>query len=368
MNGLHNLLGAAALKQRGRSRAINAENPTGEKGAGGQAASALGPGRKGRPCLTNIHPGETVTLADIEGPGMVRHVWATVDLMTTPAEPFVLRDLVLRIYWDGEETPSVEAPLGDFFCCGFGRAALVNSLPIVVAPARGLNAYFQMPFERRARVTLESQHPNPIPAFFYQIDYTLLDVLPEGALRFHTQWRRERETELGRDYVILDGVRGAGQYVGTYVALATLERYWWGEGELKFYLDGDVEHPTICGTGMEDYFGGAWSFASQADGKTLENTYCTPFLGYPFYSKTDGLVHNPYHNDDCPPMRGFYRWHLADPILFERDFKVTMQQIGVGYGGLFERRDDVSSVAYWYQEEPHEPFPAFPPRAERRPR
>lgn len=128
------------------------------------------------------------------------------------------------------------------------------------------------------------------------------------------------------------------------------------------------DHPTICGTGMEDYFGGSWSFASNVDGRTVENTYCTPYLGYPFYSSRDTTVYNPYHNNDAPPMRSFYRWHIPDPIFFERDLRVTVQQIGVCHRGLFERQDDVSSVAYWYQSEPHGLFPSLSKRELRWPR
>ena len=175
-------------------------------------------------------------------------------------------------------------------------------------------------------------------------------------------------TELGKDYVIADGIKGQGQYIGTYIALSTLQRYWWGEGEVKFYIDGDREYPTICGTGMEDYFGGSWSFAVQEAGKTVEQTYSTAFLGYPYYSRHDDQVWNPYHNDDCPPMRGFYRWHVMDPIFFEEDLKVTVQQIGVGYNGLFERQDDLASVAYWYQREPHGEFPKLLEKEKRWPR
>ena len=185
---------------------------------------------------------------------------------------------------------------------------------------------------------------------------------------FHAQWRRQRITQKGQDYVILDGVRGRGQYVGTYMALTTLERYWYGEGEIKFYLDGDQEYPTICGTGTEDYFGGAWSFAVQENGRTVDNTYCTPFLGYPYYSHHDTYLHNDYHNDDQMPQRSFYRWHIMDPVLFEEDLKVTIQQIGVYHGGLFERQDDVATVAYWYQTEPHQAFGALMERRERWPR
>lgn len=351
------------------SRSINAENPTGEKGKGGQAASVLGPSRKGSPCLKNIPSGATVTLGEIQGPGMITHMWFTVTDKTSEADCFVLRDLVLRMYWDGEETPSVETPLGDFFCCGFGRACMVNSLPIAVIPNRGMNSYFQMPFQKKARITLENQHANPMPEIFYQIDYCLMkDALPEDIAYFHAQWRREKVTTLAQDYVILDQVKGKGHYVGTYLALTALERYWWGEGEMKFYIDGDEDYPTICGTGTEDYFGGSWSFARQENGRTVEQTYSTPYLGYPYYSRHDELVHNFYHNDDCMPMRGFYRWHIQDPICFEEDLKVTLQQIGAGYGGYFERQDDVASVAYWYQSEPHNPFAPLPDKKERWPR
>lgn len=361
-------LNGLPLIEPGRSRAINAENPRGEKGKGGMASSDLGQSRKGSPCIGEIKPGETKLLGEIDGPGVIQHIWITVTDKTSDRDCFVLRDLVLRMYWDDEETPSVESPLGDFFCCGFGASYTVNSMPVAVNPNRGFNCYFPMPFRKKAKITIENQHRNSVPAFFYQIDYCLQDELPENTGYFHAQWRRQRLTERGRDYVILDGVKGRGQYVGTYIALTTLERYWWGEGEVKFYLDGDREFPTICGTGLEDYFGGAWSFASQQNGRTVENTYCTPFMGYPFYSHHDTSVHNNYHDDITPPMRSFYRWHLPDPIRFEQDLKVTVQQIGVSHGGLFERQDDVASVAYWYQCEPHAAFPQLPEREYRWPR
>ncbi len=356
------------MKRNGKSRAINAENPSGEKGKGGMTASELGASRKGSPCLKDIKTGETVILAEMDGPGIINHIWITVDNKTSESECFVLRDLVLRIYWDDEEMPSVESPLGDFFCCGFGRECFVNSNPIAVIPNRGFNSYFQMPFRKKAKITLENQHANSIPAFFYQVDYCLYDSLPDDVLYFHAQWRRQRLTELQKDYVILDGIKGKGHYVGTYLGLTTLERYWWGEGEVKFYIDDDDPYPTICGTGTEDYFGGSWSYAHQVNGKTCEQQYNSPYLGYPYYSSHDELIHNPYHNDDCMPMRGFYRWHILDPICFDKNLKVTIQQIGVCYGGLFERQDDVSSVAYWYQSEPHNMFPVLPEKKERWPR
>ncbi|MFM9277517.1 glycoside hydrolase family 172 protein [Paenibacillus jiagnxiensis] len=349
-----NSLSSLPLMNNGKSRSITAENPHGDKGAGGKEASHLGPSRKGRPCIT-LKAGETNVLAEMTGPGVLQHFWITVT-NSTPAGYFVLRDLVLRIYWDDEEAPSVESPLGDFFCSGFAVTHVVNSMPIVVNPTRGFNCYFPMPFRKSARVTIENQHPGDIEGFFYQFDYTLFDSIPEEAAYFHAQWRRQHITKVAEDYVILDGVQGKGHYVGTYIALTALERYWWGEGEMKFFMDGDQDYPTICGTGMEDYFGGAWGFITkEPDGKAVENTYSTPFLGYPFYSN-----HETDYNDqflgDCPPMRSFYRWHIMDPIRFESDLKVTIQQIGVCNRGLFERQDDLASVAYWYQTEPHTPF------------
>lgn len=362
--GLDNIF----MIQNGASRAITWENRTGEKGEGGRAASDLGPSRKGSPCVPKVAAGETVTLADIEGPGIIRHIWMTVTDRTSERNRYILRDLVLRIYWDDEETPSVESPLGDFFCCGFCVSYQVNSLPVAVNPTRGFNMYFPMPFRKKARITVENQCDEDVHAFFYQVDYCLTEDIADDAGYFHAQWRRQRITEKAKDYVILDQVQGRGQYVGTYLALTTLERYWYGEGEVKFYLDGDRDYPTICGTGMEDYFGGAWSFAKQENGKTVEQTFCTPFQGYPYYSHHDRLIHNDYHNDDQMPQRSFYRWHIADPILFGRDLKVTLQQIGVYHGGLFERQDDVVSVAYWYQTEPHKSFPELMERKERWPR
>lgn len=361
LNGLFQL-------KNGSSRAINWENRTGEKGKGGMAASDLGPSRKGSPCIPCVKAGETVVLAEMNGPGIIQHIWITVTDRTSERNRYILRDLVLRMYWDGEETPSVESPLGDFFCCGFGASYTVNSIPVAVNPTRGMNMYFSMPFGKKAKITIENQCDEDVPGFFYQVDYCLVDALPENTGYFHAQWRRQRITKKTEDYVILDQVKGKGQYVGTYMALTTLERYWYGEGEIKMFIDGDREYPTICGTGTEDYFGGAWSFATQENGKTVENTFCTPYLGYPYYSHHDTMIHNDYHNDDHMPQRSFYRWHIMDPVLFEEDLRVTIQQIGVYHGGLFEREDDVATVAYWYQQEPHQEFSKLPERKERWPR
>ena len=207
-----------------------------------------------------LESGETITLADIEGPGIIRHIWMTVPDKTA-AGSFVMRDLVLRFYWDDEETPSVECPVGDFFCNGFGERAIVNSMPICVNPTGGMNCYFEMPFRKHAKVTLTSDAPRFIKYIFYTFNYALTDV-PDDAMYFHARFNRERSTRRGVDYTVLDGVRGKGYYVGTYMALCALERYWWGEGEMKFFLDGDEEFPTVTSTGAEDYFGGAWAFST----------------------------------------------------------------------------------------------------------
>lgn len=330
-------------------RSITAENPTGEPGAGGTAASELGPGRKGKPCIT-LPAGEETTIADIEGPGELRHLWFTVRPETDSADT-VFRDLILRMYWDGEDEPSVEVPLGDFFCCGHGRPTQINSAPIVTAPVGGFNSFFSMPFAENATVTVEADHPTDVKAFFYQLDYALLDELPNDVGYFHAHWRRENPTTRGEDVTIVEDLSGPGQYVGTFLAWAALEGKWWGEGEVKFYLDGDDEHPTLCGTGTEDYVGGAWGFAGE--------TFSTPYLGY----------HQRVFGEDEVPKHGMYRWHLPDPIRYEEELTATVQVMGNdGYGNLFERVDDVATVGYWYQKEPHEPFPPLPSRSERRPR
>lgn len=271
-----------------RSRAITAENRRGEPGAGGAEASALGPGRKGSAKIA-LAAGETTVLAEITGTGVVRHVWMTVADRTAAGGDFVLRDLVLRAYWDGEETPSVEVPLGDFFCNGFARRTQVISIPIVVAPNGGMNCYFPMPFRTGARITVTSEHSADIESFFYQIDYSLEDELPPDVGYFHAQWRRQALTVRGRDHVILSDVTGPGTYVGTYIALSCIERYWWGEGEMKFFIDGDTELPTICGTGLEDYVGGAWGFHTtpQPGVEPQVLTYNAPYSGYDRHTARD---------------------------------------------------------------------------------
>ena len=361
--GIHNIFEVSNAK----SRSISAENPKGLPGEGGKESSNLGKSRKGSPCIDVIEVDENRVIAEIEGPGIIQSFWFTMGEKSKQGS-YMLRDLVLKIYWDGESEPSVEVPIGDFFCNGFGKGCEVNSMPIVVAPSFGFNCFFPMPFKKKAKIVLHNQHPGIAQGIFYQINYSLVDSLPDTTAYFHAQWRRENPTKTGKDYVILDGVAGKGHYVGTYIAWAALGRYWWGEGEIKFYIDKDDKYPTICGTGTEDYFGGAWCFYDKKkDGTIYEKTYCTPYIGYPFNSKTDTTMPHIF-GEDSVPMHGLYRWHLMDPIRFDERIKVTIQQMGYNGRELFERSDDVSSTAYWYQLEPHASFPKLLPAKERWPR
>jgi hypothetical protein len=339
-------LGSLPLLSDAETRSISAENPSGEKGGGAKAvpdennpAFMLGKGWKVRPCI-DLEPQSTMVLADIAGPGIVQHIWITVD-------PKAYRDTVLRMYWDDEEKPSVEVPLGDFFCNGHGMRYNVVSIPIAVNPSGGFNCYFPMPFRKRALITIENQRWEKITGFFYQITYALTD-LPEKIAYFHAQWRRSMTKREHPEHVIVDGIVGQGHYVGTFIAWTQFSSGWWGEGEVKFYIDGDTEYPTICGTGTEDYFGGAWCFGQ---------TFNAPFSGYPLWHTGEVTKH------------AMYRWHIYDPIRFKHDLEVTIQALGWWPNGKFQPlTDDIASVAYWYQVEPHAPFPQLPSVEERWPR
>lgn len=353
-NGLDLHLGNLPELSNAISRSISAENPDGEKGRGGMseenlthgAARELGRGWKVRPCIS-VPGKETATLANITGPGAIQHIWMTLD-------PAFWRRIILRIYWDGEETPSVETPIGDFFCNGWCVRANVNSLPIAVNPAGGFNSYWEMPFHTSARITVENLSPDPLHGFFYQIDYTLTEI-PSSLGTFHAQFRRSNPLEIGKDHIILDGVKGKGHFVGTYMAIGVTNDGWWGEGEVKFFMDGDTEFPTYCGTGTEDYFGGAWNFEHP---RGEYGIYSTPFLGLPQVIKPDGLYR--------AVMRfGLYRWHIMDPLRFEKDLRVTIQDLGwrsatEGKGRYLVRQDDIATTAFWYQSEPHATFPDLP--------
>lgn len=352
-NGAYMNLGNIMKISNATSHSITAENVYGEKGKGGMAdlteaaqpevakigqkwdgpnpcARDLGLTWKVRPCITL--PKESIsTLMDVDGPGIIQHMWYTVNSKHW-------RDLILRVYWDGETTPSVETPLGDFFCNGWKDPTSILALPINVNPTGGFNCYFPMPFRKHARITIENRSPEDIRGFFYTINYAETEIDAEDAY-FHAQFRRTNPLAYKEDYTILDSVKGKGQYVGTYMAWQQNSTGWWGEGEFKAFIDGDSKFPTICGTGTEDYFGGAWGFMGN---------FTAPYLGYPA-GNVDGKPGN---------RHGLYRFHIQDPIRFQSDLRVTMQAIGWRSEGRYlPLQDDISSVAYWYQTEPHTPFP-----------
>lgn len=364
---MHDLPGIARIR-RSLTRSISAENPTGGKSMGAQAspgdpgttpaAAMMGKGWKARPCLRDLQPGQTVTLAEIEGPGVVQHMWFTV--LTD-----VHRCLVLRIFYDDQQHPSVECPLGDFFANGLDGLALVNSSPIAVNPKGGMNCYWPMPFRSRFRMTLTNEGPKAINEVFYQVTYALEDVEPDTAY-FHASWRRSMTTRENPEHVILDGVEGRGHYVGTSLVWAQLSTWWWGEGEVKFFIDGDPKDgPTICGTGTEDYFGGAWGFVMDHTTDLTPTTYSTPYLGY-----TQAVYGCPPKIGPRPPQHNLYRWHIPDPVRFEKDLRVTVQAIGwwVQANRYQPLTDDIASVAFWYQTLPSRPLPPLPPMDERWPR
>lgn len=335
-----------------KSRSITAENPTGEKGHGAMAeidpkdkkhpARDLGQGWKVSPYIT-INAGTKAVIGEIEGSGIIHHIWMT-------SHPSSWRELILRMHWDQEKEPSVEVPLGDFFCNGWCQRKNVKSVPIAVNPAGGFNCYFPMPFHKLAKITIENIGVED-RIFFYQIDYRLSLVEKEAAY-FHASFRRENPVAYMQPYTILDGVWGKGQYIGTYAAWQVNSNQWWGEGEIKFYMDGDKEYPTICGTGTEDYFGGAWNF-EDPEGEYGE--FSNLYQGLQVI-KPDGLY-------QANQRFGMYRFHIPDPIYFEQELKVTMQALGWRSGQRFlPLQDDIATVAYWYQTEPHNRFLKLPAR------
>lgn len=342
-----------------RTRSISPENFTGAKGEGGKAtegtgaacARDLGQGWKISPSI-EIASGETRVLADIDGPGAIQQIWATVANVAW-------RDLILRIHWDGQEQPSVECPIGDFFASGWNRFAQVSSLAVCVNPGRAFNCYWEMPFRKKAVITLENRAPEMM-VLYYQINYVLTEV-PEDAAYFHAQFRRSNTLKYMEDHTLLDGVSGRGQYVGTYMAWGVNNCGWWGEGEIKFFMDGDGQWPTICGTGTEDYFCGAYNFdvgIKDPDQGPGYREFNTPYAGMPQVIRPDGHYLS-------QTRFGLYRWHIPDPIRFERDLRVTIQALGWRHGPnrrYLPLQDDIASVAYWYQTLPTAPFPELPDR------
>ncbi len=354
-NGLNLNLGNLFLLSDAQSRSISPENLTGGKGKGGMArledknkpnqanawyaARDLGQGWKLNPYI-RINPGQIDTLADIDGPGAIQHIWMT------PTGNWQFS--IIRIYWDGEKEPSVECPVGDFFCMGWGEYAPLSSLAVCVNPGSAFNCYWVMPFHKKCIITMENVNDKDPMTLYYQVDYTLTKV-PSDAGYFHAQYRRSNPDNTSV-YTIVDGIKGEGQFVGVYLAWGVHNNGWWGEGEIKFYIDGDSKFPTICGTGTEDYFCGSYNF--DRGGKYTE--FCTPYSGLVQVIRPDGT----YHSQE---RFGLYRWHIADPIRFKKDLRITIQDLGWRHGGRYLlQKSDIASVCFWYQTLPHAKFPKFP--------
>jgi Protein of unknown function (DUF2961) len=344
------------------------ENRTGGKGI---AAMAKG-GRKGSPCLS-IKAKEEVVLAREDGvSGMIRRIWVTLN----DRSPRMLRSLRLDFYWDGAGKAAASAPLGDFFGTGLGRMAPFQSSLFSSPEGRSFNCFVPMPFRTGMKVTLTNEGDTDLGMFFYDIDYTVGDRHGEDALYFHAHFRRERPTVLRKDYGIVPRLHGRGRFLGANIGVkpdaVTYGLTWWGEGECKIYLDGDDAYPTLCSTGTEDYIGTGWE----------QGRFSHLYQGCHVADKE--------RLEFC-----FYRYHVPDPVYFEEDIRVTMQQIGyweprtievmrqadatvllagegqrtIAFGtgsevpdyGNFERQDDWSSCAYFYLDRPYSELPELDP-------
>ncbi|MEG2604426.1 MAG: glycoside hydrolase family 172 protein [Clostridia bacterium] len=348
LSGIHNLYQMSNAK----SRSICPENLTGGKGMGGlcplkegtayEAAKDLGVGWKVNPYLV-IEPGETRVIAEIAGSGILQHIWMT------PTGAW--RDVIIRFYWDAQENPSVECPVGDFFCMGWNRYAQINALAVCVNPGSAFNCYWPMPFRRGCRITLENRAAQCV-RYYYQIDYCLTEV-EEDAAYFHAQFRRRNPLGYQEVYTLVDDVRGKGQYVGTYLAWGVHNNGWWGEGEIKFYLDGDSEGATICGTGTEDYFCGSYNFENPVTHDRYQ-PFSTPYSGLAQVIEPDQLYNSQFRF-------GMYRFHICDPVYFEKCLKVSIQALGWRKDGRYlPLQDDIASVAFWYQTLPSQPLYPLP--------
>lgn len=355
-NGLDVNLGNLYRTSDAKTRSISPENFNGEKGKGGMATTGTGTGPsrdlgqkwKVSPSVV-IKKHTTYTVAEIDGPGAIQHIWMT------PTGNW--RYSIIRFYWDDETTPSIEVPVGDFFCMGWGKYAPVQSLAVVVNPGSAFNCYWPMPFHKKCRITMENID-NADMVLYYQVDYTLTEI-PKDAAYFHAQFRRVNPLPFKKDYVLVDSIKGKGQYVGTYLAYGSNKNGWWGEGEIKFFMDGDTEFPTIAGTGTEDYFCGSYDFDTHKKNNAGVETsgyteHSGPYTGLPQVIRGDGHY-------DIAQRFGLYRWHIMDPIRFEKDLKVTLQDLGWHSDGRYmPLQDDMATVAFWYQTEPHNPFPKLP--------
>ena len=314
--GLHMGLSNLSRLSTAKSRSISAENFTGEKGKAGMSTTGLhwkygrelGQGWKISPSV-QLEKKTIFTMAEINGPGAIQHIWIA------PSGNW--RFVIIRMYWDGEKEPSVEVPLGDFFANGWGSFAQISSLPVAVNPGRAFNCYWEMPFRKSCKITLENMSDVDLESF-YQVDYTLTEI-PADIGYFHAQFRRVNPLPYKTVYTILDGVKGWGHYVGTYVAWGVNNGGWWGEGEIKFFIDGDDQSPTICGTGTEDYFCGSYGFENPTTHRYQE--FSSPYSGLAQVIRPDGLYNS-------KQRLGLYRWHIMDPVRFEKDLKVTIQALG----------------------------------------
>jgi hypothetical protein len=350
----------SVLTPNAESRQVSPENPTGEKGKGAMAvpdpknpdlafsgaSSDLGQGWKVSPFI-KVQAHSTSTIMDVDGPGTIKHIW----MATSPDLHDVGRSGVLRFYWDGEETPSVEVPIADFFAIGHGTFAPVTSSMVVDVPQDSMNCYWPMPFAKHAHITFTNDSDKELGLLTFQIDYEAGPIAPNSGY-FHAQWRRSRVDRAQPAYTILDGVKGDGRYVGTFLSWTQLSSGWAGEGEVKFYIDGDSKFPTIAGTGTEDYFGADWGFPA---------IFSTPYVG--------NVLDHKGKDVGVGTQWSLYRWHVPDPINFHKDLRVTIQDLGWWPNGKYQPLDDdFASTAFWYQKEPHAPFPKFPPLNERWPR
>jgi len=354
--GMH--LGNLSRLSDAQTRSISAENPTGEKGraamategTGASCARELGQGWKVSPSIM-IKPGETAVLADIKGPGAIQSMWIS---------GYTGRDFILRFYWEGQKNPSVEVPLTDFFALPWGAtyrdngkdvSVRVNSIPVMVGPKSGLNFFWEMPFRKKCRITLQNIHPEKELVSYYQINYVLTGI-PDDCAYFHAQFRRVNPLPFKEEYTIVDGIKGQGHYVGTSMGWGINHNGWWGEGEIKFYMDGDRKFPTICGTGTEDYFGGSYNWDVGGE----YQIFSAPFSGMHQVIRPD-VLYNSQHR------HAMYRWHVMDPVRFQKELRVTIQSLGWrSEGRYYPGQNDICSVAYWYQTLPAAPFPTLPDR------
>jgi Protein of unknown function (DUF2961) len=355
-NGIDASMGNIFRLSDAKTRSISPENFSGAKGEGGKATTGtgagpskeLGQGWKVSPSVV-IKSKTTFTVAEINGSGSIQHIWMT------PTGNW--RYAILRFYWDDETTPSVEVPVGDFFGMGWGKYASLQSLAVCVNPGSAFNCYWPMPFRKKCKITMENID-NKDMVLYYQVDYILTEV-PADAAYFHAQFNRTNPLPYKQDYTLVNNIKGRGQYVGTYIAWGVHNNGWWGEGEIKFFMDGDTDYPTICGTGTEDYFCGSYDFDTRKKNEAgVEQVNYTEFsnayAGLPQVIKGDGHY-------EVSQRFGMYRWHVTDPVRFEKDLRVTIQALGWRDGGLYlPLQDDIASTVFWYQTEPHTTFPPLP--------